>query len=177
MDQLQLRHPFTLPPSLSPNPPSCVTAGPSFLPSFLLTQRPGGVAGESGWPDVPPIRHTDRQTDKEQTCRQENAAATVDFGLGFLPIRSYKENDIIPVLIGQQEGGGRRGAAGCVGESVKEYEETKGNVSADQSRGRAMTMPVEVDLASCLQEALMCPVEIFISRNIHDFFFHSSSSS
>lgn len=120
---------------------------------------------------MPPIRHTDRQTDKEQTCRQENAAATVDFGLGFLPIRSYKENDIIPVLIGQQEGGGRRGAAGCVGESVKEYEETKGNVSADQSRGRAMTMPVEVDLASCLQEALMCPVEIFISRNIHDFFF------
>lgn len=59
-----------------------------------------------------PIRHTDRQTDKEQTCRQEDAVATVDFGLGFLLIRSYKENDIIPVLIGQQEGGGRRIAAG-----------------------------------------------------------------
>ncbi|KAM7414133.1 hypothetical protein PAMA_019109 [Pampus argenteus] len=48
------------------------------------------------------IRQTDTRTDKEQTCRQEDAA-TVDFGLCFLPIQSYKENDIIPVLIGQQE--------------------------------------------------------------------------
>ncbi|KAM7396368.1 hypothetical protein PAMP_019413 [Pampus punctatissimus] len=48
------------------------------------------------------IRQTDTPTDKEQTCRQEDAA-TVDFGLCFLPIQSYKENDIIPVLIGQQE--------------------------------------------------------------------------
>lgn len=48
-------------------------------------------------------RQTDRLTDKEQTCRQEDAA-TVDLGLIFLPIRSYKKNDIIPVLIGQQEG-------------------------------------------------------------------------
>lgn len=71
---------------------------------------------------------TDRKTDKEQTCRREDAAATVDFGLGFVPIRSYNENDIIPVLIGQQEGGGRWTAAGSVGESMKEYEETKGNL-------------------------------------------------
>lgn len=85
---------------------------------------------------------TDRQTDKEQTCRQEDAAATVDFGLCFLPIRSYKKSDIIPVLIGQQEGGGRRRTEGCVGESMKEYEETKGNSSVDHRRGRAMTMPV-----------------------------------
>lgn len=71
---------------------------------------------------------TDRQTDKEQTCRQEDAAAaTVDFGLCFRPIRSYKKNDIIPVLIGQQEGGGRLRTAGCVGESMEEYKETKAN--------------------------------------------------
>lgn len=68
-----------------------------------------------------PIRHTDRQTDKEQTYRREDAAATVDLRLGFLPIRSYEENDIIPVLIGHKEGGGRQRAAGCVGESMKEY--------------------------------------------------------
>lgn len=112
MDQLQLRHPFTLHPSLSPNPPSCVTAGPSFLPSFLLTQRPGGVAGESGWPDVP---RSDTQTDRltrNRHGRQEDAAAaaaaTVDFVGSCLPIRSYKESDIIPVLTGQQEDGGRR---------------------------------------------------------------------
>lgn len=67
VDQLQLRHPFTLPPSLSPNPPFCVTTGPSFLPSFLLTQRPGGVAGESGWPDVP---WSDRQKDWQGTDMQ-----------------------------------------------------------------------------------------------------------
>lgn len=91
---------------------------------------------------------SDGQTDKDQTCRQEDAAATVDFGFSFLPIRSYKENDIIPVLIGQQEGRGRQRAAGCVGESMKEYEETKGNVRADQRGGRAMTMPVEVCLTS-----------------------------
>lgn len=106
-----------------------------------------------------PIRHTDGQTDKDQTCRQEDAAATVDFGFGFLPIRSYKENDIIPVLIGQQEGRGRQRAAGCVGGSMKEYEETKGNVCVDQREGRAMTMAEEVYLTSGLQDTLMCPTE------------------
>lgn len=65
-------------------------------------------------------RQTDKLTDEEQTRRQEDAAATVDLGLGFLPIRSYKENDIIPVLIGRQEGGGRRRAVGRAGDSVKE---------------------------------------------------------
>lgn len=49
----------------------------------------------------------------------------------FLPIRSHKENDIIPVLTGQQEGGGR--GVVCVRESMKEYEKTKGNTSVDQS--------------------------------------------
>lgn len=39
-------------------------------------------------------------------------------GSVFLLIRSYKEDDIIPVLIGQQEGGGRRGAAWCVEEDT-----------------------------------------------------------
>lgn len=66
-----------------------------------------------------PIGHTDGQTDKEQTYRQEDAAATVDSGLGFLPIRSHEENDIIPGLIGHKKGGGRRRAAGCAGK--KEY--------------------------------------------------------
>ncbi|CAB1423445.1 unnamed protein product [Pleuronectes platessa] len=122
VDPLQLRHPLTLPPSLSPNPPSCVTAGPSFLPSFLLTQRPGGVTGESGWPDVPRSHWTDGPTDKEQTCRQEDAAATVDFGLGFVPIRSHNEDEIMAVLIGQQEGAGRWRAA-C----RQEYEGVRGN--------------------------------------------------
>lgn len=32
---------------------------PQVLPSFLLAQRPGGVTGESGWPDAP---WSDRQT-------------------------------------------------------------------------------------------------------------------
>jgi len=50
-----------------------------------------------------------------QKCRQEDAAATVDLGLGFLPIRSYKEYDIIPVLIGQQEGTGKQEASGVCG--------------------------------------------------------------
>lgn len=94
------------------------------------------------------IRHTDGQTDKDQACRQEDAAATVDFGFGFLPIRSCKENDIIPVLIGQQEGRGRQRAVGCVGESMKEHDETKGNVRADQRGGAVTTIPVEVCLAS-----------------------------
>lgn len=42
----------------------------------------------------------------------------------FLPIRCYKENDIIPVLIGQQEDRGRQRAAGYVGESLEEFEGT-----------------------------------------------------
>lgn len=87
---------------------------------------------------------TDIQTDKEQTCRQEDAAATVDFGLGFVPIRSYNENDIIPVLIEQQEDRGRWRTAGCAGESMKEYEKTKGNISVGHREGRAMIMPVEI---------------------------------
>lgn len=43
----------------------------------------------------------------------------------FLPIRCCEENDIIPVLIGQQEGRGRQRAAGYVGESVEESGRTK----------------------------------------------------
>lgn len=70
-------------------------------------------------------RQTDCQTDKEQTRRQEDTAATVDLGLGFLPIRTCMENDFIPVLIGQQEDGGRRRAAGRVGDSVTECVDTK----------------------------------------------------
>ncbi len=108
------------------------------------------------------IRHTDRQTDKEQTCRQEDAAATVDFGLGFLLIRRYKENDIIPVLTGQQESGGRWGAVRCVGESMEEFEDTKGKVSVDQRGDSAITM---TGFASAgLQEALMCHTKIFILK-------------
>lgn len=107
------------------------------------------------------IRHTDGETDKDQTCRQEDAAATVDFGFGFLPIRSYTENDIIPVSIGQQEGRGRQRAAGCVGESTKENGETKGNVRADHRGSRAVTMPVGACLTLDPREALMCSAEMF----------------
>ena len=67
VDQLQLRHPFTLPPSLSPNPPSCVTAGPSFLPSSWhrgLGESQGSQDGRM-WPD-----QTNRQTDWQGTDMQ-----------------------------------------------------------------------------------------------------------
>lgn len=95
--------------SLPFSKPSLLCDCRAFLPSFLPpdTEAWGSRRGVR-MAGCTLIRHTDRQTDKEQTCRQEDAAATVDFGLGFLPIRSYKENDIIPVLIGQQESGGRR---------------------------------------------------------------------
>lgn len=117
------------------------------------------------------IRHTDGQTDKDQTRRQEDAAATVDFGFGFLPIRSYKENDIIPVLIGQQEGRGRQRAAGCVGGSMKEFEETKGNVCVDQRADRAMTMAEEVYSTLGLQDTMKHPTKglIFILNLIKQY--------
>lgn len=76
VDQLQLRHPFTLPPSLSPNPSSCLTTRPSFLPPDIEawgSHWGGRMAG------CTMIRRTDRQRDKDQTCRQEDAVATVDF--------------------------------------------------------------------------------------------------
>lgn len=79
---------------------------------------------------------TDCQTDKEQTRRQEDTAATVDLGLGFLPIRSYKENDFIPVLIGRQEDGGRRRAAGRAGDGVEKCARTKGKQSLQSAEGR-----------------------------------------
>lgn len=64
------------------------------------------------------------QTDRQgQTHRQEDAAATVDLGLGFLPIRSCKESDIIPVLIEQQEGGGRWRPTECMADSLWTQEE------------------------------------------------------
>lgn len=100
------------------------------------------------------IRRTDRPTDKEQTCGQEDAAATVDFGLGFVPIRSDNGDEIIAVLIGQQEGAGRWRAAGHAGRSMKECGDTEGNLSVDQRRGRAVIMQVEV--------ALMCPTGFFL---------------
>lgn len=83
-----------------------MTAGLSFLPSFLPpdTEAWGSRRGVR-MAGCAPIRHKDRRTDKEQTSRPEDAAA-VDFGFDFIPIRSYKENYIIPVWIGQQEGGG-----------------------------------------------------------------------
>lgn len=127
VDQLQLRHPFTLPPSLSANPSSCVTAGPCFLPSFLLTQRPGGVTGESGWPDVQQSdAYTHTQTDWQGPDMQTGGCRRycrlwIQF---FLLIRSYKESDIIPVLLGQQEDRGRQ-RAGCVGERWRSMKETK----------------------------------------------------
>ena len=54
--------------SLPFSKPSLLCDRRAFLPSFLLTQRPGGVAGESGWPDVPwSDRHTDWQGTDMQT--------------------------------------------------------------------------------------------------------------
>lgn len=52
VDRLQLRHPFRLPPSFSQKALPLVDRR-AFLPSFIMTHRPGGVAGKSGWPDVP----------------------------------------------------------------------------------------------------------------------------
>lgn len=61
------------------------------------------------------IRRTDRQSDKDQTCRQEDAVATVDF----LPIRCNKENDIIPVWVtGRQRETESSGLCGRVHEGV-----------------------------------------------------------
>lgn len=80
---------------------------------------------------------------------------TVDFGLGCLPIRSYKESDIIPVFdrtIGRLGGGSE--TEECVGESMKQYEETEGNVTLDQRSGIAIITLLEVCLTSGLQETL-----------------------
>lgn len=83
----------------------------------------------------------------------------MDFGFGFLPIRSYKGNDIIPVSIGQQEGRGRQRAAGCVGGNMKEFEETKGNVCVDQRGDSAMTVAVEVYSTMGLQDTMKHPTK------------------
>lgn len=106
VDQLQLRHPFTLPPSLSPNPPSCVTAGPSFLPPD--TEAWGSQDGRM-CPD-----QTHRRDRLTRTRHADRRMLPLLWTLDsvFLPIRSCKENDIIPVLIGQQEGRGRQRAVG-----------------------------------------------------------------
>lgn len=74
-----------------------------------------------------PIRHTDRRDGLTRNRHADRRMLLLLCTLGsiFLPIRSYKEDDIIPVLIGQQEGGGRRRAAGTVVENMKENDENK----------------------------------------------------
>lgn len=70
----------------------------------------------------------------DQTCRQKDAAATVDLGFGFIPKpKNCKRNDIIPVLISQQEDGGRLESARCAGH---------------RTNYRTIAMPAEVYLTS-----------------------------
>lgn len=102
--------------------PSLLCDCRAFLPSFL---PPDTEAWGSYWgvrmAGCALIRQTDGRTDrqKDRLTRNRRAdrrmlAATVDSGLALVPIRRYNENDIIPVLIVQQEGGGRWRAAGGV---------------------------------------------------------------
>lgn len=82
---------------------------PQGLPSFLLTQRAWGSHRGVRMAGCALIKHTDRQTNWVTRNRQAERRMLLllwTLGLVFFPIRCYKENDIIPVLIGQQEGEG-----------------------------------------------------------------------
>lgn len=112
-------------------PSSCVTAGPSFLPSSLPpdTEAWGSHRGVR-MAGCTAIRCTHTHTHPDRLTRTRHADRRMPLLLltldsVFLLIRSHKESDIIPVLLGQQEGRGRQRAAGCVGERMKKYEGNK----------------------------------------------------
>ncbi|KAK2841954.1 hypothetical protein Q5P01_012154 [Channa striata] len=80
----------------------------AFLPSFL---PPDTEVWGSRWgvrmAGCAPIGRTDRLTRNRHADRRMPLPLLLLWTL-FSPIRCNKESDIIPVLVGQQEGGGRR---------------------------------------------------------------------
>lgn len=150
--------------SLPFSKPSLLCDRRAFLPSFLPpdTEAWGSRRGVR-MAGCAPIEQTDRLTSNRNADRRMLLLLwTLDSD--FFPSGAIRRMTSFLFFVGQQEGGGRLRTAECVGESMKEYEETKGNWSVDQRRGRAMTMPVEVHL-TCMK--LWCtPKNVFIFRDI-----------
>lgn len=134
VDQIQQRHPRTFPPSLSPNPPSCVTAGPFFLPSFLPSDT-------EALPSHRGVRMagcaSTRQMDWQWADMQTGGCSYCGLWTGFSshPQRRGAWHHLcFDRATGRSKETGRRTAAGFVVESTEKYATVKGCISGDQWR-------------------------------------------